>query len=109
MKEALEGKEKVEGYYGTSFGESVEDDVEPHGEKEEKKQGKALVLCIGWSSKDAHMAYRETEGFKEKVPLLRKGMEGVEVVSAISVSYSLNESEVLTRIQFHVAFKAVGR
>lgn len=45
-------------------------------------KGKAFVLAIGWTGVDAHMAYRETEAFKDSVHLLREGPEASEMVSA---------------------------
>lgn len=70
--------------FGGAWGESVESDVGRHlkadGEGDEVK-GKAVVLVIGWESRDAHMAFRETETFKESIGLLMEGMGGVEMVS----------------------------
>lgn len=46
-----------------------------------------MRLCIGWTSKDAHMRFRETELFKKNIGLLREGVGSAEV--------------------YHVSFKAV--
>jgi hypothetical protein len=67
----------VKGYLGHAFGLVVEEI-----EKEEGSgKGKAVVLCIGWESRDAHMAFRETETFAKNIHLLREGMKGAEMVS----------------------------
>ncbi|KAH7364654.1 hypothetical protein BKA65DRAFT_447702 [Rhexocercosporidium sp. MPI-PUGE-AT-0058] len=63
--------------YGGAWGESVEADVGKHVDGSVK--GKAVVLVIGWESKEAHMAFRETEVFEKSIGLLREGMGGVEM------------------------------
>jgi heme-degrading monooxygenase HmoA len=47
--------------------------------KEGVKQGSAVVGLLGWDSKEAHMAFRETELFKENVHLLREKNGGIEL------------------------------
>ena len=42
---------------------------------------KAYFVAIGWESVEAHMAYRETEAFKESIPMLRALAKGLRVVS----------------------------
>lgn len=69
-----------EGVLGAAYGETIEDDVKEHGKQEGGKAGKAVVLLIGWTSKDAHMRFRETETFKKNIGLLRDKMEGAEMV-----------------------------
>ncbi|KAG4439660.1 hypothetical protein IFR05_004857 [Cadophora sp. M221] len=67
--------------YGGVWGESVEGDVGKHvvdGDGGSVK-GRAVVLVIGWESREAHMLFRETESFRENVGLLREGMGGVEM------------------------------
>jgi heme-degrading monooxygenase HmoA len=39
----------------------------------------ALVLSIGWDSKDVHLAFRDTELFKENIALLREKNSGAEL------------------------------
>lgn len=77
------GEGKVEGYYGASYGESVEGDVVKHSEQGEEgaseKGGKAVAGFLGWGSKEAHLAFRETELFKENIGLLRGNNRGAEV------------------------------
>ncbi|CAG8974557.1 hypothetical protein HYALB_00005830 [Hymenoscyphus albidus] len=63
--------------YGGAWGECVETDVGKHEDGSVK--GKAVVLVIGWESKEAHMQFRETELFKETLGLLREGTGGVEM------------------------------
>lgn len=70
-----------EGYYGHAYGEVVEQNVKKHAEQENGTGSNALVLFIGWESKEAHMSFRETEQFKANIGLLREGNEGVEMVS----------------------------
>ncbi|KAL8688870.1 MAG: hypothetical protein Q9218_005324 [Villophora microphyllina] len=60
-------EKKAEGYTGFAGGWVVE-------ELEHKEiEGKAKVWhsCIGWQSVDAHMAFRETQEFKDNVHLMR--------------------------------------
>ncbi|CAG8959812.1 hypothetical protein HYFRA_00001720 [Hymenoscyphus fraxineus] len=63
--------------YGGAWGESVETDVGKHEDGSVK--GRAVVLVIGWESKEAHMQFRETEVFKGNIGLLREGVGGVEM------------------------------
>jgi hypothetical protein len=68
----------MEGYLGHAYGPVIEEI-----EKEEGAgKGKAVVLCIGWESRERHMAFRETESFKENIHFLREGMKGSEMVSS---------------------------
>lgn len=67
----------MKGCVGHAFGGVVEEIEKAEGEG----KGKAVVLCVGWESKEAHMEFRETETFKENVHLLREGMGGAEMVS----------------------------
>ncbi len=72
--ECLKG---VDGYLGHVFGETIEEI-----EKEERSGnvGNAVLLCIGWESKEAHMRFRETEAFKNNIYLLREKTSGAEMV-----------------------------
>lgn len=42
-------------------------------------KGKAAVIAVGWESKEAHMAFRETETFAENIGLLRGDSKAVEM------------------------------
>lgn len=55
----------AKGNHGAVFGPTYET-LEYEGVK-----GQAAALAIGWDSKDAHMAFRETEPFKKHIHLLR--------------------------------------
>lgn len=71
-----------DGVLGAAFGETVEDDVVKHaGQGQDVKGGKAVVLLIGWASKEKHMEFRETETFAENIGLLREKCTGAEMVS----------------------------
>lgn len=67
----------AEGLLGASSGWSVED-IE-HEKLGAGNKGKAWVLVVGWQSKEAHIAFRETALFKENIGLLRDGPKGVEM------------------------------
>jgi hypothetical protein len=43
-------------------------------------KGKAAVIAIGWTSREAHMAFRETETFRENIGLLRGGRGGLRCI-----------------------------
>lgn len=65
----------VEGFTGEAAHGFALEEVEFKGEK-----ARAIVLVLGWESVDAHMAFRDTEGFQKVIPLMRtlpnlKGME----------------------------------
>lgn len=77
VKKFMECLQGVDGYVGHCFGEVIEEI-----EKEEGSgMGRAVLLYIGWTGLEKHLAFRETEGFKANVPLLREGRSGVEMVS----------------------------
>ena len=42
-------------------------------------KGKAAVIAIGWTSKEAHMAFRGTQTFRENIGLLRGEAKGIEM------------------------------
>jgi hypothetical protein len=67
----------IPGFKGIQFGEVVEKLKKEDG----KEEGSACKLFIGWETVEDHMKFRETELFKENVPLLRTANEGVEMVS----------------------------
>jgi len=70
-------KEKAKGFKAASVGWVIED-VE-HESIGKGKKGKAFVAVIGWESVEAHMNFRETQDFKDKIHLLREGPVGMEV------------------------------
>jgi quinol monooxygenase YgiN len=68
--------DKAPGFSGQSaMGWAVEE-VELKGEKT-----RALVALLGWESIDAHIKFRDTEHFKNIIPLLRdiKDLKGIEM------------------------------
>lgn len=77
VKKFTECLEGVDGYVGHCFGEVIEE-IEQEGVS---GVGKGVLLYIGWARLEKHLAFRETEGFKTNVPLLREGRGGVEMVS----------------------------
>jgi len=68
-------KGKAPGYVGHAFGPVVEEIEKTEGEG----KSKAVMLCIGWESKELHLKFRETEAFKENIHYLREGMKAAEV------------------------------
>lgn len=72
-----------DGCFGGAYGQSVESDVVKHADGSAK--GKAVVLCIGWESKDAHMRFRETDVFAKNIGLLSEGAGAAEMVSEIDL------------------------
>lgn len=66
-------EKNADGLKGITSGWAVED-LEYQGEK-----GKAFVAAFGWDTVDAHMAYRETDAFKESITNLREKARGVEM------------------------------
>jgi hypothetical protein len=67
----------MEGYLGHAYGPVIEEIEKEEGAGKRK----AVVLCIGWESRERHMAFRETETFAKNIHFLREGMKGVEMVS----------------------------
>jgi len=79
---------KPEGYFGATYGKVLEEDVVKHKDVGQGVGGaKAVVLLIGWESREVHLQFRETPLFKENIGLLREKNGGAEL--------------------FHVSFKAV--
>ena len=60
---------KVEGFIDAVAGETLED-VEIDG-----TTGKGLAIILGWTSVEAHMAFRETDIFKDNVGVFRTGVQ----------------------------------
>ncbi|QSZ29213.1 hypothetical protein DSL72_003724 [Monilinia vaccinii-corymbosi] len=46
------------------------------GEVKEEAKGRAMVLVVGWESKEVHMAFRETQDFLDNIGVLRKETSG---------------------------------
>jgi hypothetical protein len=65
------------GFVATSHGWVVEE-LDKEGVIEKLK---GYFVAIGWESVDAHMAYRDTEPFKENIPMVRALAKGLRVVS----------------------------
>ncbi|KAI9666662.1 MAG: hypothetical protein M1821_004598 [Bathelium mastoideum] len=77
--ETLQGEineSRAEGYRGSRWGYSVEE-VEHESLGEEK--GRACVLLVGWDSKEAHEAFRQTEAFTRGIGPVREVTQGREV------------------------------
>lgn len=66
-------KEAEQKVYGWSYGITHEE-IEKDGVK-----GKGAVLLIGWDSREDHMAFRETDVFKQNIQLLRQTAKGIEM------------------------------
>jgi len=78
---------KPDGFIGVAYGKVVEKAVKHKDIGQEGVEASdAVVLLIGWESKEKHLAFRDTDLFKESVYLLREKNGGAEV--------------------FHVPFKA---
>ncbi len=70
---------------GTTGGWVVEElDLPKSSEK-----AKAYVALLGWTSVDAHMAYRETQSFKDNVHLLRgaKDLKDVGMFHVVTTEF----------------------
>lgn len=67
----------AEGFKGASHGWVVEELKDPKS----GELSKAYVILIGWTSVAAHMAYRETQSFKDNIHYLReaKDLKGLGV------------------------------
>lgn len=72
----MEGIEAAEGKQGYSHGPVLEE----LSKDEDQKPAKAVQLCIGWESVEAHMKFRETDLFQEHIHYLRKGTSGARLV-----------------------------
>jgi heme-degrading monooxygenase HmoA len=73
FRSAAETQAASSGYKGASFG-FVKEEVEVDGVK-----GPAAVLAIGWESIDAHLAFRETQTFKDNIHHLRTGVKASSI------------------------------
>lgn len=77
-----------------NVGWGVENDFPVLG-GEEGQKGSVLVMFIGWPSIDAHMQYRDTDAFKEAVPLIR-GLEGRLNIKMFHVKCRVMENQTRT-------------
>lgn len=80
---------KIDGLVGYTWCEVLEDNVATHtevlrGKKEGEGDGKALVVFIGWETREARVRYRETEGFKNNNYLLMEKCREAEMVSFLT-------------------------
>jgi quinol monooxygenase YgiN len=80
----------AEGTTGSAHG-WVREELEKDG-VEGKLRG--YMVAVGWESVDDHMKYRETEAFKESIPLVRQLAKGMSVVS-MNTSYRSHERKDL--------------
>jgi len=71
---------KPEGYYGAAYGKVIEKIVK-HGDiaKNDEEPSNAVVLLIGWESKEVHLKFRDTALFKENIGFLREKNGGAEM------------------------------
>lgn len=65
--------DNAEGFKGWAGGWVLED------VKYKEKKGKAYVGLVGWESVEAHMAFRETQAFKDNINVLREDPLGIDV------------------------------
>ena len=76
FKKFIQALEKhAEGFRSASGGWVVE---EVEHESVEGK-GKAFFAALGWESVEKHVAFRDTQEFKDNIGLLRDGPKGIEV------------------------------
>jgi heme-degrading monooxygenase HmoA len=73
-------RERADGYLGLAAGVTYESDVEVEVEGEGGVQkGYAGVVVIGWESVEKHLAFRETDLFRENIGGLRNGARKIEM------------------------------
>ncbi|KAF2011751.1 hypothetical protein BU24DRAFT_426850 [Aaosphaeria arxii CBS 175.79] len=53
--------------------------IEDHEHEKVEGAAKLFAVFIGWPSVEAHMKYRQTEGFKECIPHLREGPKALQM------------------------------
>lgn len=51
-------------------------------------KGKALVLLVGWPTVEKHQAFRETQAFKDHIPLLRNGVKKSKMTHVMFAQWS---------------------
>jgi len=71
----LEEQPASVGYLGGSAAYGVTHEVVEY----DGVKGKAAVIAIGWTTKEAHMAFRETQTFRENIGLLRGEAKKIEM------------------------------
>ncbi|KAK0642426.1 hypothetical protein DIS24_g9038 [Lasiodiplodia hormozganensis] len=71
--------ENAQGIVGSAGAWAEEDDVEHASLKDVGGKGRVFLALIGWESVDAHMAYRETQAFKDSIVKLRALVSGIEM------------------------------
>jgi len=76
-------KDAMDGGMGCVLGPVVEQIEKDPG----AGTGKAVLLCLGWESKEAHMKYRETDSFSQNIGLLREGCSAAEMHHTIFEKY----------------------
>lgn len=79
----------AQGLRASAHGWSVEKDIE-HASLAAagaKGKGKVWLLVVGWDSIDAHMAYRQTDAFRETIGGLRAKASGVEMHHVVFKEY----------------------
>ncbi|KUI70035.1 hypothetical protein VM1G_05291 [Cytospora mali] len=74
-----------------NLGWGVENDFPVRG-GEEGEKGSLVSMLIGWPSIDAHMKFRDTEEFKEAIPLIR-GLEGLKKLTMFHVKCQVMENQ----------------
>jgi hypothetical protein len=77
VKQFVAGLHGTDGFRHAVWGESVEDDVVP-GINEGNK-GKAVVLWVGWESKQKHEEWKKSEHAEKYLHLIREGRKEVEM------------------------------
>lgn len=71
--------ENAKGIVGSAGAWAEEDDVEHASLKDVGGKGRVFLALIGWENVDAHMAYRETQSFKDSIVKLRALVSGIEM------------------------------
>ena len=76
-------KSSSDGVQGSAYGWSYGSDLEAKEPSGKSKfggaKGKAFIGAIGWSSLDAHSAFKGTGAFKENIGSLREGPAGADL------------------------------
>jgi hypothetical protein len=75
-----------------NIGWGVENDF-PVRDDEEGRKGSLLTAMVGWQSVDTHMAFRETDTFKDNIHLLR-AIDGALKMTMFHIKARVMENEV---------------
>ncbi|KAK8196901.1 hypothetical protein IWZ00DRAFT_181585 [Phyllosticta capitalensis] len=78
----------AKGLHAYTAGWAVEEDVEHASLAEAGGKGKLWLLVVGWDSIDAHMAYRQTQAFRDTIGGLRAKSSGVEMHHVVFKEFS---------------------